>query len=189
MHPVADQRVMAGNGTIGLELLEQADDFDAVVVPYGGGGLLTGIASAVKPERPHVRFYAAEPETGAPVAATLAAGEPTAVEYVPSFVDGSGSRELIPSVWEHVQGFLDGAFALPLDEVAAALRLVVERARVVPEGAGALAVAAGGRRPPELPRGGRGARRELLSRCRWPLRCLGHDPAPSWCGRARGWRG
>jgi threonine dehydratase len=142
VHPVADQRVMAGNGTIGLELLEQADDFDAVVVPYGGGGLLTGIASAVKPERPHVRFYAAEPETGAPVAATLAAGEPTAVEYVPSFVDGSGSRELIPSVWEHVQGFLDGAFALPLDEVAAALRLVVERARVVPEGAGALAVAA-----------------------------------------------
>jgi threonine dehydratase len=142
VHPVADERVMAGNGTIGLELLEQAEDFDAVVVPYGGGGLLTGIASAVKPERPGVRFYSAEPETGAPAAATFAAGAPTAVEYVPSFVDGSGSRELIPVVWAHVESVLDGALALPLAEVADALRLVVERARVVPEGAGALAVAA-----------------------------------------------
>ena len=96
VHPVDDQRVMAGNGTIGLELLEQLADFDAVVVPYGGGGLLTGIASAVKATRPEVSFFAAEPETGAPVAATLAAGAPTAVEYTPSFVDGSGSRELIP---------------------------------------------------------------------------------------------
>ena len=142
VHPVADERVMAGNGTIGLELLEQSDDFDAVVVPYGGGGLLTGIASAVKAERPSVRFFAAEPETGAPVAATLAAGTPTAVEYTPSFVDGSGSRELIPAVWEHASLLLDGAFALPLDEVAAAVRLIAERTRVIAEGAGALAVAA-----------------------------------------------
>jgi len=83
---------MAGNGTIGLELLEQSADFDTVVIPYGGGGLLTGIASAVKAERPDVRIVAAEPATGAPVAATLAAGVPTAVDYQPSFVDGSGSR-------------------------------------------------------------------------------------------------
>jgi threonine dehydratase len=141
VHPVDNQRVMAGNGTIGLELLEQSSDFDTVVVPYGGGGLLTGIASAVKAERPEVRFFAAEPATGAPVAATLAAGEPTAVEYTPSFVDGSGSRELIPRVWEQASQLLDGAFALPLDEVAAAVRLVAERARVIAEGAGALAVA------------------------------------------------
>ena len=141
IHPVDNQRVMAGNGTIGLELLEQSSDFDTVVVPYGGGGLLTGIASAVKAERPEVRFFAAEPETGAPVAATLAAGEPTAVEYTPSFVDGSGSRELIPRVWEQASQLLDGAFALPLDEVAAAVRLIAERARVIAEGAGALAVA------------------------------------------------
>jgi threonine dehydratase len=141
IHPVDNQRVMAGNGTIGLELLEQSSDFDTVVVPYGGGGLLTGIASAVKAERPEVRFFAAEPATGAPVAATLAAGEPTAVEYTPSFVDGSGSRELIPRVWEQASQLLDGAFALPLDEVAAAVRLVAERARVIAEGAGALAVA------------------------------------------------
>jgi threonine dehydratase len=142
VHPVDNLRVMAGNGTIGLELLEQSPDFDAVVVPYGGGGLLTGIASAVKAERPDVRFYAAEPETGAPVAATLAAGVPTDVEYTPSFVDGSGSRALIPRVWEQASELLEGAFALPLDEVAAAVRLVAERARVIAEGAGALAVAA-----------------------------------------------
>jgi threonine dehydratase len=141
VHPVDDDRVMAGNGTIGLELLEQLADFDTVVVPYGGGGLLTGIASAVKAARPDVRFYAAEPETGAPVAATLAAGTPTPVDYTPSFVDGSGSRELIPRVWEQASQLLDGAFALPLDEVAAALRVLAERARVIAEGAGALSVA------------------------------------------------
>jgi threonine dehydratase len=141
IHPVDNDRVMAGNGTIGLELLEQLPDFDTVVVPYGGGGLLTGIASAVKATRPDVRFYAAEPETGAPVAATLAAGTPTAVDYTPSFVDGSGSRELIPRVWEQASQLLDGSFALPLDEVAAAVRLVAERTRVIAEGAGALAVA------------------------------------------------
>jgi threonine dehydratase len=90
-----------------------------------------------------VRFYAAEPETGAPVAATFAAGgTPTAVDYAPSFVDGSGSRELIPRVWEHASQLLDGAFALPLADVAAAVRLLAERTRVVAEGAGALALAA-----------------------------------------------
>jgi len=143
VHPVADDRVMAGNGTIGLELLEQLDGFDAVVVPYGGGGLLTGIASAVKAERPEVRFYSAEPATGAPAAAALArGGEPVEVEYTPSFVDGSGSKALIPRVWEHVAGLIDGAFAVPLDDVAEAMRVLAERARVIPEGAGALSTAA-----------------------------------------------
>jgi threonine dehydratase len=142
VHPVADERVMAGNGTIGLELLEQLDGFDAVVVPYGGGGLLTGIASAVKAERPGVRFYSAEPETGAPAAATFAAGTPTAVHYTPSFVDGSGSRELIPAVWEHASTILDGAFAIPLADAASAIRTLAERTRVIAEGAGALALAA-----------------------------------------------
>jgi threonine dehydratase len=142
IHPVDDDRVMAGNGTIGLELLEQAADFDTVVVPYGGGGLVTGIASAVKAARPEVRFFAVEPATGAPVAASLAAGRPTAVDYTASFVDGSGSRELIPRVWAQASQLLDGAFALPLEEVAAAVRLIAERTRVIAEGAGALAVAA-----------------------------------------------
>jgi threonine dehydratase len=142
VHPVADDRVMAGNGTIGLELVEDLPDVDTVVVPYGGGGLTTGIGSAVKALRPEVRVIAVEPETGAPVNATLAAGEPTAVDYVPSFVDGSGSRELIPRVWEHVSQLLDDAWAAPLPDVAAAVRLLAERTRVVAEGAGALALAA-----------------------------------------------
>jgi threonine dehydratase len=142
VHPVDNDRVMAGNGTIGLELVEQLEDFDAVVVPYGGGGLVSGIASAVKALRPEVRFYSAEPATGAPVAATLAAGAPTAVDYTPSFVDGSGSRELIPRVWAHASELLDGGFAVPLDRTAAAVRLLAERTRVIAEGAGALPVAA-----------------------------------------------
>ena len=147
IHPVDNERVMAGNGTIGLELLEQLSDFDTVAVPYGGGGLLTGIASAIKAERPDVKFFAVEPETGAPATATLRAGTPTAVDYTPSFVDGSGSRELIPRVWEQASQLLDGAVAMPLAEVAAAVRLIAERTRAIAEGAGALAAAAalGGR--------------------------------------------
>jgi threonine dehydratase len=142
IHPVDNDRVMAGNGTIGLELLEQLSDFDTVAVPYGGGGLLTGIASAVKQARPDVKFFAVEPETGAPATATLRAGTPTAVEYTPSFVDGSGSRELIPRVWEQASQLLDGAVAMPINDVADAVRLIAERTRVIAEGAGALAAAA-----------------------------------------------
>ncbi|HEV7641426.1 MAG TPA: threonine/serine dehydratase [Gaiellaceae bacterium] len=142
IHPVDNDRVMAGNGTIGLELLEQLDGFDTVAVPYGGGGLLTGIASAVKQARPDVRFFAVEPETGAPATATLRAGTPTAVEYTPSFVDGSGSRELIPRVWEQASELLDGAVSMPIAQVADTVRLIAERSRVIAEGAGALAAAA-----------------------------------------------
>jgi threonine dehydratase len=142
VHPVAHERVMAGNGTIGLELLEQLGGFDAVVVPYGGGGLVTGIASAVKAERPEVRFFSAEPETGAPAAASLASGTPTEVDYTPSFVDGSGSPALIAEVWSHASKLLDGAFAISLADTAAAVRTLAERTRVIAEGAGALAVAA-----------------------------------------------
>jgi threonine dehydratase len=140
VHPVDDDRVMAGNGTIGLELLDH--DFDTVIVPWGGGGLFTGIASAVKAERPDVQMWVAEPDTAAPVTASRAAGEPVEVEYAPSFVDGSGARALIPRVWELGNRYIDGSLALTLDETAAALRLVAERTRVIAEGAGALPVAA-----------------------------------------------
>jgi len=140
VHPVDNDRVMAGNGTIGLELLEH--EFDTVVVPWGGGGLFTGIATAVKAERPQAQMWVAEPETAAPVTASRAAGEPVEVKYTPSFVDGSGARALIPRVWELGQRFIDGSLALTLDETAAALRLVAERTRVIAEGAGALPVAA-----------------------------------------------
>ena len=143
VHPVSDERVMAGNGTIGLEILEDLRDPDLILVPCGGGGLTTGIASAVKALRPATRVEAVEPETAAPVSAALAAGgEPQEIEFTPSFVDGAGARALLPMVWAHARELLDGAHAVPLDEVAGAVRLLAERARVVAEGAGALATAA-----------------------------------------------
>ena len=143
VHPVENDHVMAGNGTIGLEILEDLADPDAVVIPWGGGGLTTGIASAVKQLRPETKIYAAEPATAAPLAATLAGGgEPVAVEYTPSFVDGAGSRALLPRMWERARPLLDGARAVSLEDTAAAVRLLAERVRVIAEGAGALAVAA-----------------------------------------------
>jgi threonine dehydratase len=143
VHPVDDPKVMAGNGTIGLELLEDLPDLDAVIVPYGGGGLIAGIASAVKAKRPDVQFYAVEPETGATVKASREAGHPVEVDYQRSFVDGAGSRSLIIPVWEqHARDLIDGAFAMSLVDTAAAVRLIAERMRVMTEGAGALALAA-----------------------------------------------
>jgi threonine dehydratase len=142
VHPVEDDAVMAGNGTIGLELVEDLPDLDAVVTPWGGGGLTTGIASAVKALRPAARVITAEPATAAPLAAALAAGAPTEIDYLPSFVDGAGGRALLPTMWDRGRELVDGAVAVPLDEVAAAMRLLATRARVVAEGAGALALAA-----------------------------------------------
>jgi threonine dehydratase len=142
VHPVQDDLVMAGNGTIGLEILEDLPDVDAVLIPWGGGGLTTGIASAVKALHPEVGIFAVEPETGAPLNATLAAGSPQEVDYQPSFVDGAGARGLLPAMWEGARSLIDGAAKVSLAEAAAAVRLLVERARVVAEGAGALAPAA-----------------------------------------------
>jgi threonine dehydratase len=142
VHPVQDPGVMAGNGTIGLEVLEDLPDPDAVVIPYGGGGLTVGIASAVKALRPGTKIFTAEPATGAALAAAVAAGQPTTVDYQPSFVDGSGSRRVLDSMWPLVTPLVDGALSIPVAEVAAAVRLLAERARVVAEGAGALALAA-----------------------------------------------
>ena len=142
VHPVEDDAVMAGNGTIGLELCEELEAFDAVVVPWGGGGLTTGIASAVKALRPGTRVVAAEPDTAAPLAASVAAGGPVEIDYRPSFVDGAGGRALLPTMWDRSHGLVDAAVAVPLDEIAAATRLLAARGRVVAEGAGALALAA-----------------------------------------------
>ena len=142
VHPVQDPGVMAGNGTIGLEILEDLPDPDAVVIPYGGGGLTVGIASAVKALRPGTKIFTAEPETAAALAAALAAGHPADVDYHPSFVDGSGSRRVLDSMWPLVAPLVDGAVAVPVADVAAAVRLLAERVRVIAEGAGALALAA-----------------------------------------------
>jgi threonine dehydratase len=141
VHPVQDELVMAGNGTIGLELLEDLPDVDTVLVPYGGGGLVSGIASSLKAVRPDVQVYTCEPETGAAAAAAFAAGGPTEIDYTPSFVDGAGSRRALDSMWPRVRELVDGAFAVPLDEAAAAVRMLAERVRVIAEGAGALAPA------------------------------------------------
>ncbi|HLX21230.1 MAG TPA: threonine/serine dehydratase [Gaiellaceae bacterium] len=142
VHPVEDEAVMAGNGTIGLELVEDLGAFDTVLVPWGGGGLTTGIASAVKALRPNVRVVACEPETAAPMTAALRAGGPTEIDFSPSFVDGAGGRALLPTMWDRASGLVDEAVAVPLDDVADAMRLLASRAHVVAEGAGALALAA-----------------------------------------------
>ncbi len=146
VHPVADEAVMAGNGTIGLELAEDAPEFDSVVIPWGGGGLTTGIASALKALRPEVRVVTAEPETAAPLSAALAAGEPREIEFRPSWVDGAGGPSLLPGMWERARDLVDEAVALPLAEVEEAVRLLASRSHVVAEGAGALALAAALRR-------------------------------------------
>ena len=142
VHPFSDEAVMAGNGTIGLEILEDLPDVEAVVIPYGGGGLSCGIASALRALVPDCRVYACEVETAAPLAASLAAGEPVEVEHVPSFVDGIGAPTVFPEMFELARQLLDGSLVVGLDEIAAAIRLLVERNRVVAEGAGAAAVAA-----------------------------------------------
>jgi threonine dehydratase len=142
VHPVDDEAVMAGNGTIGLEIAEDLLDFDAVVVPWGGGGLTTGIGSAVKTLRPNVRVVTAEPATAAPLSASLAAGAQTDVVYRPSFVDGAGGPMLLPGMWDRARLIVDEAVAVPLADVAEGMRALAARAHVVAEGAGALALAA-----------------------------------------------
>jgi threonine dehydratase len=145
VHPVDDELVMAGNGTIGLELHEQAAEVETVVVPWGGGGLTTGIASALHELRPDVRIVAAEPGTAAPLAAAFAAGEPCEIEFRPSWVDGAGGRALLPGMWERARELVDEAVAVPLAEVEEAVRLLAARG-IVAEGAGALALAVALRR-------------------------------------------
>ena len=141
VHPVQDEGVMAGNGTIGLEIIEDLATPDAVVIPFGGGGLTVGIASAIRALRPRTKIYTAEPETGAALTAALGAGGPTDVDYRPSFVDGAGSRRVLDAMWPRVSPLVDGAFPVPIADAAGAVRTLAERVRVIAEGAGALALA------------------------------------------------
>ncbi len=142
VHPVSDPAVMAGNGTIGLEILEDLPDVEAIVIPYGGGGLSSGIASAIRALKPDTKVLACEVKGAAPLAPSLAAGAPQAVQYTPSFVDGIGSGSVLPDMWPLVSRLLDGSIVMSLAEVAAALKLLAERNRVIAEGAGATALAA-----------------------------------------------
>ena len=142
IHAFDDPHVMAGNGTIALELLEDLPDLDAVVIPWGGGGLASGIAAVLRARHPHARIYAAEIETAAPLAASLAAGEPRTVDYKPSFVDGIGSKMVFPSMFELGRHLLDGSLVVTLAEAAQAMKILAERNRIIIEGAAACAVAA-----------------------------------------------
>ena len=142
IHPVANRSVMAGNGTIGIEIAADLPDVDAVLVPFGGGGLVTGIATAVRALAPQAKVFACEVSTSTPLTAALAAGEPVVVDRIPSFVDGIGGRGVLPEMWPLVRVLLTGALVAELDEVKRAVRLLIERARIVAEGAGAVPVAA-----------------------------------------------
>ncbi len=142
IHAFDDANVMAGNGTIALELFEDLPDIDAIVVPWGGGGLACGIAAVAKALKPSVRVYAAEVETGAPLSASLAAGKPVVVEHRASFVDGIASKTVFPSMLKLATKLIDGSIVVKLDEIAAAIKFVAERNRVIAEGAAACAVAA-----------------------------------------------
>jgi threonine dehydratase len=142
VHPVSDTAVIAGNGTIALELDEDLRDFDAVVVPFGGGGLSIGIAAALRTLRPGVPVYAAEVETAAPLAAALAAGGPVDAPYTKSFIDGIGSRRVLDPIWPLAKELLSGALVSSVNEIADSVRVLAARNRVIAEGAGAAALAA-----------------------------------------------
>jgi threonine dehydratase len=142
VHPVSDPAVIAGNGTIGLEIVEDLPDVDAVIVPYGGGGLSSGIATAIRALAPGAKVYAGEVETSAAFASALAAGEPVARPYTPTFIDGIGSRCVLPEMWPLVHDLLDDSLVVSPTAVADAIRVLVERNRVVAEGAGGTPVAA-----------------------------------------------
>lgn len=142
VHPFDDDRFIAGNGTVALEILEDLPDVDAIVAPLGGGGLLAGIAAAVAELRPATRVYAAEPETAAPLSASLAAGRPVYFDgWKPSFVDGAGGKSVLETMWPLLAP-LSGSIVVSLDAAARAMRLVADRAHVIAEGAAGCAVAA-----------------------------------------------
>jgi threonine dehydratase len=142
VHPFDDDRFIAGNGTIALEILEDLPDVDAIVAPLGGGGLLAGIAAVTRALRPETRIFAAEPETAAPLSASLAAGRPVYFDdWRSSFVDGAGGKSVLESMWPLLAS-LAGSIVVPLDDVAEAMRLVAERVHVIAEGAAGCAAAA-----------------------------------------------
>ena len=142
VHPFDDDGFISGNGTIGLEIVEDLPEVDAVIASCGGGGLVTGVGCAVKSLKAPVRVYAAEPATAAPLAASFAAGRPARVHREPSFVDGAGSVSVLETMWPLLRQWVDASIVVPLDRIAAAMTLVAERTHVIAEGAAACAVAA-----------------------------------------------
>jgi threonine dehydratase len=155
VHPFADTDVMAGNGTIALEIVEDRPDVEAVLVPWGGGGLTCGIAAAMRALKPSVRVYAVEVEGAAPLTASRAAGRPVTIDNKRTFIDGIGGRGVFPEMWPLAQDLVAGVLTVTVDEVAEGVRLIAQRGRVVAEGAGAAPVAAAVRHGAKLtPDGG-----------------------------------
>lgn len=142
IHPFSDLAVMAGQGTIGLEILEDLPDVDTIVIPYGGGGLCCGIASAVRALKPDVKIYGCQPETGASLSASFEAGEPVEVDFTSSFVESAGAPYPFPEMWDLAKRLLDGSLDVTIEDTVSVVRLLAERNRVIVEGAGAISVAA-----------------------------------------------
>ena len=143
VHPFDDHNFITGHATMGLEILEDAPDTVAVIAAIGGGGLITGVGSALKALNPGIKVWGAEPETAAPAALSFAMGSPQVFkDWKPSFVDGAGGQSLFPRMWERMRPVMDGCIVVSLDETKKAMRLLAEKARVIAEGAGALFVAA-----------------------------------------------
>jgi threonine dehydratase len=143
VHPFDDDRFIAGNGTTALEILEDLPDVEAIIAPIGGGGLLAGIGSVVRARTPSVRVLAAEPETAAPLAVSLARGEASYFDgWQASFVDGAGGRSVLPTMWPLLRAVVDESIVVTLDEARAAMQRAAERVHVIAEGAAACAVAA-----------------------------------------------
>ncbi len=143
IHPFDDDDFISGNGTAGLEIVEDLPDVDAVVAAVGGGGLLAGIGVALRALRPETKVYAAEPSTAAPLKRSMERGRASYFdEWTASFVDGAGGKSVLDTMWPLLHEYVDDSIVVSLDEAAAAMRLTAERARVIAEGAGACAVAA-----------------------------------------------
>jgi threonine dehydratase len=142
IHPVENNDVMAGHGTIAREIIEDLPDVDAVIVPFGGGGLISGIGAGMAALKPGVRILAAEVETAAPLRASLDANEPRAINRIPTFVDGIGGASVLPAMWPLIRQVVQDSIVVTLEQIAEAIRLLVRQAHVVAEGAGAAAVAA-----------------------------------------------
>ena len=143
VHPFDDDDFIAGNASIGLEIAEDLPNVDVVIAALGGGGLLTGIASAIKAQLPNVRVYGAEPETAAPGSVSFARGQASSFDdWQPTFVDGAGGKSVFPRMWERMKDVVDGCVVVSLDDTKHAMKIVAEKARVIAEGAGALPVAA-----------------------------------------------
>jgi threonine dehydratase len=144
IHPFDEHNFIAGHGSMGLEILEDAPETAAVIAAIGGGGLITGLGSAIKAINPAIKVWGAEPETAAPAALSFAKGSAqTFKDWTPSFVDGAGGQSLFPRMWQRMQPVVDGCIVVTLEEVRRAMRLMAEKVRVISEGAGALALAAG----------------------------------------------